>query len=120
MSLDVTLYKDDMELVVEKLCGIEDNNELYSDNITHNLNRMAMEAGIYEHLWRPDEINITHAHQLIEPLEHGLKLLKGDPKRFQEFNSPNGWGLYEHFVPFVRNYLRACKEYPNARVEVSR
>ena len=33
----------------------------YSANITHNLGKMAEEAGIYKHLWRPEEIGITKA-----------------------------------------------------------
>jgi len=98
----------------------EECDEYYSSNITHNLNRMAGEAGIYEHLWRPDEINITVASQLIEPLTAGLALLESDPKRFEKLNASNGWGLYEHFVPFVRHYLEACREYPDALVSVSR
>ena len=94
--------------------------EVYESNITHNLNKMAMEAGIYEALWRPEEIGITHAEQLIEPLTEGLAKLKADPDHYQKFNSPNGWGMYEHFVPFVEDYLNACKENPDAEVNVSR
>jgi hypothetical protein len=94
--------------------------EVYSANITHNLGAMANEAGIYKHLWRPDEIGVTTAAQLIEPLTAGLALLKSDPARFEKFNSENGWGLYKHFVPFVENYLAACREYPDATVSVSR
>jgi hypothetical protein len=111
MSLDVYLsYK------VEE----DETAEVYLANITHNLNKMAKEAGIYEYLWRPDEIGVTHARQLIDPLEKGLKLLKSDPKRFTKFNSPNGWGMYENFVPFVEKYLEACKRYPGATVYASR
>lgn len=94
--------------------------EVYSDNITHNLGKMAREAGIYEYLWRPDEICITKAEQLIKPLEEGLALLKREPKHFEQFNAPNGWGMYEHFVPFVERYLEACRENPDADVSVSR
>lgn len=94
--------------------------EVYSRNITHNLNKMAAEAGIYEALWRPEEIGINRADQLIEPLTVGLAKLKADPEFFQKFNSPNGWGMYEHFVPFVEDYLQACKENPDAEVNVSR
>jgi len=36
-----------------------ETNIAYSDNITHNLNTMADNAGIYEHLWRPDECIFT-------------------------------------------------------------
>lgn len=94
--------------------------EVYSANITHNLGRMAVEAGIYEALWRPDEIGITKAAQLVEPLERGLALLKSDPPRFEAFNAPNGWGLYKHFVPFVEQYLEACRANPDADVSASR
>jgi hypothetical protein len=94
--------------------------EVYSRNITHNLNKMAMEAGIYEPLWRPEEVGITHAHQLIAPLAEGLAKLKADPEHYQKFNAPNGWGMYEHFVPFVEDYLKACIENPNAEVHACR
>lgn len=99
---------------------IESDEDVYWANITHNLNKMAKEAGIYEHLWRPDEINITKAKELIEPLTEGLKKLKEDPEHYEQFNSENGWGLYKNFVPFVEKYLNACIEFPDATVRVSR
>lgn len=100
--------------------GENETNEVYSANITHNLNNMAGEAGIYEHLWRPDEIKITKAKELIEPLRQGLHNLKSDPERYKKFNPENGWGSYDGLVKFVENYLNACYEYPDADVEVSR
>jgi hypothetical protein len=81
---------------------------------------MANEAGIYKHLWEPEENDYTLASQLIEPLENALTLLKSDPNHFKEYNAPNGWGVYEDFVNFVENYLNACKQYPNATIEVWR
>lgn len=93
---------------------------LYGANITHNLSRMAQEAGIYQALWRPEEINISKASQLIEPLENGLRLLVSDQSRFEQFNPSNNWGSYTALVSFVAGYLQACKEYPNACVSVSR
>jgi hypothetical protein len=62
----------------------------------------------------------VYARDLIEPLEKGLALLKSDPIRFMAFNPSNGWGSYHGLVSFTENYLNACKEYPDARVEVSR
>ena len=93
--------------------------EVYTANITHNLNHMAKAAGIYEALWQPEEIGITEAWQLIAPLTDGLWFLKSDPERFKKFDSPNGWGMYVHFVPFVENYLEACKENPGATIGIS-
>lgn len=110
MSLDFSLYY---------IC---DNNEIevFSANITHNLNKMAMEAGIYECLWRPDEHKIIFAKNIIHSLEEGLKKLKNKPEYYKQFNAENGWGLYEHFVPFVESVLEACNKYPNAMIKVSR
>ena len=93
---------------------------VFDGNITHNLNRMADAAGIYKHLWRPDEIEIREAKQLIEPLRIGLALLESDPERFKAFDAANGWGTYQNLVVFVREYLHACEENPDARVRVSR
>ena len=94
--------------------------EVHSSNITHNLAPMASEAGIYEHLWRPEEIGITTAQQLIEPLSKGLALLKSDPERFRALNPENGWGSYDALVEFVQRYLTACAIDPDAKVEASR
>ncbi len=93
---------------------------VYDSNITHNLGKMAEEAEIYQHLWRPEEINITRAEQLIQPLTKGLFKLKADPDHYQTFNSENGWGMYENLVPFVEKYLDACIKYPTAIVEANR
>ena len=94
--------------------------EVFGANITHNLTEMAREAGIYKHLWRPDEIGITKAVQLIEPLKAGLGILVLDPKRFKEFNPENGWGNYGGLVKFITKYLEACENNPDADINVSR
>ena len=94
--------------------------EVFEWNITHNLGQMAREAGIYEALWRPEEINVTTAEQLVPLLETGLEKLKADPIRFRRFNPENGWGNYEGLVKFVEKYLEACIENPDAEVRVCR
>jgi hypothetical protein len=101
---------------------------------------MADKAGIYEALWRPhrlklgynipkdahdaeyefEEANPSEAHEIIPIIEKGLADLKARPEYFETFNSPNGWGMYEDFVPFVEKYLEACKEYPDSVIEVLR
>jgi hypothetical protein len=102
------------------LTADREGSEVFSANVTHNLNRMAQEAGIYEYLWRPDEIRVTTAAQLIEPLRAGLAILESDPDRFKAHNPENGWGSYDDFVPWVRRYLGACERWPEAKVSVSR
>jgi hypothetical protein len=108
-------YPDREPLIVDS----EDTNVFWA-NITHNLNRMADEAELYKALWRPDENGMTRASQLIEPLQAGLALLRGDRQRFEVFNPENGWGDYDGLVSFVEDYLEACQEYPDALVYVSR
>lgn len=99
-----------------------DGNEIdvYDTNITHNLTKMASEAGIYEALWRPEEEGWHKAGEIVEVLERGLADLKARPEYFEQFNAPNGWGLYEHFVPFVERYLEKCRKHPSATIYVSR
>ena len=70
MSLDITLTE-------VKPC------EVYSTNITHNLGKLAEALGIYQHLWRPEELNITHARQLIHPLKAATENLTFDKARYK-------------------------------------
>lgn len=97
-----------------------ETTRIYSRNITHNLTDMARAAGIYEPLWRPDEVVITYAHELIEPLAAGYVRLISDPVEFKRHNPPNGWGTYELLVEFVGDYLTACIKHPHATVSVWR
>ena len=125
MSLDVYLHIGEERFEVCRACeGTGKINHgaesVYSANITHNLNAMADAAGIYQACWRPEEIGVSKAEQLIPFLREGLKKLRSNPKYYQTFNAPNGWGLYEHFVPWIERYLCACEEYPDAEVSVSR
>jgi len=98
----------------------EDGEEVFWSNITHNLNTMAYKAGIYCHCWRPEEMGIRKAKEIIKPLTDGIERLKKFPEYFKQFDSPNGWGLYQHFVPWVEEYLNACIENPNADIETSK
>lgn len=94
--------------------------EVYTANITHNLGKMAKECGIYYQLWRPEEIGVSFAGDLIKPLEQGLFLLKSQPDIFKKLEPENGWGNYESFIVFVTKYLEACRENPEAKIVVSR
>ena len=96
-----------------------EKKRIFDINITRNLGKMALEAGIYKHLWHPDEINIQTAKELIEPLTEGLQKLKDDPEYYKKFNASNNWGMYEHFVLFVEEVLEACKKFPEAEVKTS-
>lgn len=140
MSLDVYLMGEGT--ITCECCGhkYDATYEVFAQNITHNLNEMADQAGLYDVCWRPhrlrDDYDIPEgdhegewefedsvevkAGDLIKRLEKGLKALKDNPEHFKRYNASNGWGVYENFVPWVERYLEACKEYPDAVVRVSR
>lgn len=137
MSLDVYLVGDEYDTEHEtdcRHCGepmkhpAKARKHFYSANITHNLGLMAVKAGIYGALWRggcdPDSdvnrLTGKRARDIIPVLREGLAKLKADPGYYKQFNAENGWGLYEHFVPFVEKYLAACEENPEAWIEISR
>ena len=94
--------------------------DVFSDYVTHNLDRMAEAAGIYQYLWRPEELNITTAGELIVPLTEGLEKLKSNPEYYQTFQATNGWGTYDGFLRFVENYLENCRRFPEGKIRVSR
>ncbi len=122
MSLDVYLLSANTTKEECHYCGNENEvrEEFFSANITHNLGNMAEAAGIYKHLWRPEEIGVKNAAQLIEPLTNAVLDMKARPDHYEQFNASNGWGKYENFVPWIEEYLRACIENPEAEIYVSR
>ena len=98
----------------------EDDQTVFSANITHNMGRMANAAGIYEVLWRPEQNGFKKAYQLVPVLQKGLNRLKLYPETYKTLNPDNGWGSYEALVDFVTEYLDACRENMNADVSASR
>jgi hypothetical protein len=140
MSLDVYLQRKKWVSYDAGKTHEEEMETLYDANITHNLGTMADKAGIYEALWRPHRLktdyniperdheaewafedkSTTYAKDIAGLIEKGLADMKERPEYYEQFGSENGWGLYKHFVPFIEDYLAACKMYPDAIVRVSR
>jgi hypothetical protein len=123
MSLDIYLCKKNK---VQESSNTEDKSTfnydeiLYEANITHNLGKMAKEAGFYQALWRPEEIGITKAKELEPYIRKGVQEMVEKPDYYEQFNSPNGWGTYDNFLPWLVKLNRALKKYPEAFIEASR
>lgn len=107
MGLDITMHK--LKYVA-----------VFDANITHNLTSMAKEANIYDCLWRANDLRMNKASDLIAPLKQGLAAMKADPARFRAFDSPNAWGTYNDFVPWLEKLIKACEKYPDADIQISR
>lgn len=126
MSLDVTLYAPETSTrsCVCSECGHAhervEREALFTANITHNLGAMADKAGLYEALWRPEEINCKTASDLIPQLTEGLLKLRSRPAEMKLLNPSNGWGTYENLESFASRYLAACIENPTAIIEACR
>lgn len=94
-------------------------NRIHEQNITHNLGLMASKAGIHDIVWHPNSSGIDTAGQLIEPLTRAIEDMKARPEYYRRFDSPNGWGTYDDFVPWLDELLENCKRYPQALLETS-
>jgi hypothetical protein len=95
-------------------------SEVHFQNITHNLNMMAKEAGMYKPLWRPEEVGITKAAELTPYLEKGIADMKDNPSKYRKFDAKNGWGTYDDFLPWLEELLQASKDFPESDIHISR
>ena len=115
MSLDVSLY-----MKFEKPQRGGDGVVVWEGNITHNLNDMARHAGVYQAMWRPEEIEATKAWDIYDILMEGLQRLESNPDHFKKYNPTNCWGSYNGLMDFISDYLRACTDYPDAEIRINR
>jgi hypothetical protein len=99
---------------------------VFSQNITHNLGKMAAEVRVgpaltlYDVLWRPEEHGIYFAKDLADYLDLGWNILLAYPEQYKKFNPENGWGNYDNLCNFVYHYRNACWDNPEAELSVSR
>ena len=94
-------------------------------NLTHNLGKMAAsvkaEKGtLYQLLWRPEELYIYRAEELIEPLTAALMVLMSDKERLSKLNPENGYGDYDGLLKVTIAYLANCQKFPHGKIEVDR
>ena len=117
MSLWVNLYLGEREVTCSECGHVRvERNCVFTENITHNLSNMAVAAGFYDVVWMGAE----KARDIVPALKAGIEKMKADPAYFKTFDAPNGWGMYEGFLPWCEAYLAACEAHPEATVEVSR
>jgi len=101
---------------------------VYSNNITHNLGKMASAVivdeekslSLYNILWRPDESGFVKASEISDYLDLGWNILLSDPEKYKRYNPENGWGSYDGLCDFVYRYRNACWEYPESELRISR
>lgn len=113
MSLDVNL------MVIQPV-------PIHSQNITHNLAKMAQQVHVttdltlYDVLWNPKEKGFVFAGEIADHLDVGWNILLSEPNFYKQFNPENGWGSYDTLLTFVYNYRNKCWDNPNALIEVNK
>lgn len=129
MSLDISFWYV-RELTKSDGLSLNIEEELYTDNITHNLSGMAeavkvkdkeYDTNLYSLLWKPiEDLGIVYADEMLELLQQGYKEIRKYPREFSLYNASNGWGTYPDFLSFVRrilDFLLTC-EYDLSLVEI--
>jgi hypothetical protein len=89
----------------------------FDTNITHNLNTMFKEAGLYKILWHGDDLR---AGDVLLKLEIGLAAMKAHPTHFIVFDDPKGWGTYAQAVPWLEEVIEACRKFQDAILKCGR
>lgn len=108
MSLDLELYTK------VDLGGDEPYRVcLYETSYTDNIVPLVKQIGLYECVWRGS----GKAGDIIEPIRNAIDLLKSDPKGWRCYDSPNGCGNYDSFLPWLKKLLEACLKYPKADIK---
>jgi hypothetical protein len=92
-------------------------DELFSNNITHNLVPMWQKAGVYDALYNSDG---KRAREISNALIYGHAEMITSRKEFEKLNSPNGWGKYENAIRFLHDAMEACLKYPEAIIRISK
>lgn len=107
-----------LDIYLRSLDG--DTAGVWVGNITHNLNKMAEVAGVYKHLWRPEELGIERPVDLIVPLLKGAVFMLENAALCQQYSPKNGWGTYDDLLEFILGYAEKCAKYPFSEIIVSR
>lgn len=85
--------------------------EVWSGNITHNLNIMAKHVivqhhTLYELLWHPEDVLKDNTlYEYIHLLCMGYFDLTSHPSEYKQYNPDNSWGSYEILIKFTEDFL---------------
>ena len=116
------------------LYGVNEEREytskmVWHGNITGNLSIMARKVPkcdyndtLYKILWYPEEclVMYNNAIDISEALYCSIRYMIDNKEELLKYNPESGWGTYEQLLSFTKDYLKACLDYPDAKIEVSR
>ena len=91
--------------------------EVAHANITHNMTELWYALGIYEILYNGQG---KYASDVYNQLHRALLRLEVDRAKWEAYDSPNGWGTYDGALRFLTIIVKACEEFPNARIDIDK
>lgn len=99
---------------------VKDSNGVWIDlddtlSLTYNLADMFID--LTGHNLR--DWNGVKAMNAVKPAVDALTSLNYEPRKYRQYEAPNGWGKVETMQNFLKHFIDSCTEYPYATVEVS-
>lgn len=90
----------------------------YDGNITHNVQRMMNEAFLNKGYW-VDQLTGKTGAEVLPLLTAALHRMAENPRYFEMYDSPNGWGTWRDCLPFLAKLREGCYLNPDAIIETS-
>lgn len=87
--------------------------DVFSDNITGNVEPMWREAGCHDALYKSKG---KAAYEVLDELKAGLSLMESEPERFKALNPSNGWGDYDGALEWLRRLICVFELYPDGKI----
>ena len=85
-------------------CGGHERDIDFEVNITFNVARMLMRAGIH-----PKVLNDMTVEKALPIVKNGYALLNDLPEYFTQFDAVNGWGTVETTLDAIRDFLNVLE-----------
>lgn len=92
---------------------------VFTCEVPHRLNRMAVAVGVHEAIWRPDLLGVTTAGDLCAVLAAGESLLATPAAWLAYFVITPGDPAQEQLYRTVKAYREACAAYPDAHIAIT-
>jgi len=114
MSLSVYLYTDVQGIRPDEFY----QKYKFAINMSNNVSALiARKAGIFDELFFPKRNGIKYANQIINQLQAGIEYIEMFPDEFNAIDEKHGYGLIKEFVGYIKEYIEACKKYPDYKIE---
>jgi hypothetical protein len=93
---------------------------VYKTYVKRDIFQMADLVGVYSIIWKPNDYGINKASKLIPHLERAIEELEKNPDFFKALQPEEKWSTYENFLAWLKRYLSACRNYPDAEIHIDR